>query len=67
MDRIGTETVRQLSLAVDIRPDEAQLGDLAQALEVLLKAVERCDGLDLAEHEPAVRFGLSGGAVDAEL
>jgi hypothetical protein len=67
MDRIGAETVRQLSLAVDIRPDEAQLGELAQALDVLLNAVERSDELNLAEHEPTVRFGLSGGAVDAEL
>lgn len=67
MERPSAETVRQLGLVADIRPDEAHLGELAQALSALLASVERCEALDLAQHEPAPRFGLSGGPADAEL
>jgi Asp-tRNA(Asn)/Glu-tRNA(Gln) amidotransferase C subunit len=75
MDRVNADTVRQLAKAADIRADEAQLTDLAQALNVLLAAIERCDALSpslgsgeaLPHHEPAARFTLTGGATDAEL
>ena len=67
MARISDETVRQLARAADIRPDEAELGTMAELLEGLLVAIERCEELNLSEHEPANRFGLSGGATDAEL
>ena len=67
MERISAETVRQLAAAAGIRPDERSLGGLARALEATIAAVEACDALDLAHHEPASIFRLSGGASDAEL
>ena len=53
--------------AAGIRPEEAQLGALAASLEAMLATIERCEALNLAEHEPATALRLSGGAVDAEL
>jgi Asp-tRNA(Asn)/Glu-tRNA(Gln) amidotransferase C subunit len=67
MDRMTAETIRQLGVAADIRPDEAQLPELAQSLNVLLAAIERCDALDLVKHEPSTRFDASGGTTDAQL
>jgi len=67
MARITDETVRQLALAADVRPEEAGMAELAQQLGGLLAAIERCEELNLSEHEPASRFGLSGGAADAQL
>jgi hypothetical protein len=61
------ETVRELARAAGIRPDEAQLGALAAGLETMLASIERCETLNLAEHEPATSLRLSGGAADAEL
>ena len=65
--KITPETVRELARAAGIRPEEAQLGALAASLEAMLATIERCEALNLAEHEPATALRLSGGAVDAEL
>jgi hypothetical protein len=67
MDRVTAETIRQLGIVADIRPDELQTAELAQGLNVLLAAIERCDQLNLAPgpeegHEPVTRFDPSGGA-----
>ena len=65
--RITPETVRQLARAAGIRPEESQLDELASGLETMLASIERCETLNLAEHEPATNLRLSGGAIDAEL
>jgi hypothetical protein len=67
MDRVTADTVRQLAAAVGIRPEEGRLAELAGALGALLGAIERCDELNLVEHEPATIFRLTGGPTDAEL
>ena len=65
--RVTADTIRQLAAAANIRPDEAQLDELGQTLGAMLAAIERCDALNPAEHEPATTFKLSGGPIDAEL
>jgi hypothetical protein len=67
LERFNAETVRQLGMAADIRPDEAQLQELAAALGGLVAAIEGCEGLNLADHEPANRFQLSEDNPDAQL
>jgi hypothetical protein len=41
--------------------------ELAKTFGVMLAAIERCDELGLAEHEPCTTLTLTGGAPDAEL
>ena len=65
--RITVETVRQLVAAVDIRPEQDQYAELARTLGAMLNAIDRCDALNLAAHEPATSFRVTGGASDAEL
>jgi hypothetical protein len=67
LERFNAETVRQLGIAADIRPDEGHLQELATALEALLAAIEGCEALNLADHEPANRFELGEGKPDAQL
>jgi Asp-tRNA(Asn)/Glu-tRNA(Gln) amidotransferase C subunit len=64
---VTAETVRQLAALVGIQVGETQLEELASGLQAMIGAVERCEALNLAEHEPATTFRLSGGATDAEL
>lgn len=65
--RITGDTIRQLAATADIRPDEASLDELAKTFGVMLAAIERCDELGLADHEPCTTLTLTGGAPDAEL
>jgi hypothetical protein len=67
LERFNAETVRQLGMAADIRPDEAQLQELATALGALVGAIEGCEALNLGDHEPANRFELGEGKPDAQL
>lgn len=67
MPDLSAETVRQLARAAGIRPEEQSLERLASALKATIGALERCEALDLAAHEPACTFRLSGGPADAEL
>jgi Asp-tRNA(Asn)/Glu-tRNA(Gln) amidotransferase C subunit len=66
MARITQDTVRQLAVATGIRPADDELAPLADALDAILTAVDRCEELGLDQHEPATGFRLTGGAPDAE-
>ena len=65
MERITAETVRQMAAAVGIRPREERLEAIGQGLAGMLAAIERCEQLDLAAHEPATTWQL-GGADDGQ-
>jgi hypothetical protein len=67
MPELTADTIRQLARAVGIRPQEQSLEALARALGATIAAIERCEALDLAAHEPACTLRLSGGPADAEL
>lgn len=64
--RITPDTVRQLAAAAGIRPEQADLAALAQTLGTMLATIERCEALNLAQHEPATTFRPTSGAADAD-
>ena len=64
--RITEDTIRHLARVVGVRPAESSFGELAVALEQLVIAIDRCDELDLLEHEPCTTLHLTGGPTDAE-
>jgi hypothetical protein len=65
MEQITAETVRELAAAIGITPREERLEDIARGLAATLAAIERCEALDLAAHEPATTWTLSGRPADA--
>jgi Asp-tRNA(Asn)/Glu-tRNA(Gln) amidotransferase C subunit len=64
--RITTDTIRHLARVAGVRPAESSYAELAAALEQMVVAIDRCDELDLLEHEPCTTLTLSGGPIDAE-
>jgi hypothetical protein len=64
---IGVETVRELGNAAGVPLAAEDLETLAEGLRAMLEALDRADDLQVAKHEPATGFRLTGGPADAEL